>query len=159
MGDKAFQGTSGRLLKCFFVVVLALLPAIMINGIANAAERMAVKADTVNVRSGPGLEHEELWRLEKYFPLLILEKKNGWCRFKDLDGDQGWINESLIDKTTTVVTKATNCNVRSGPSTDTAVVLTVSKGVPFKVLQKKGKWLEIQHADGDKGWIMETLVW
>jgi SH3-like domain-containing protein len=38
-------------------------------------------------------------------------------------------------------------------------VFQAEKGVPFKVLQRKGKWLQIRHADGDKGWIHQKLVW
>ncbi|MEA1968433.1 MAG: SH3 domain-containing protein, partial [Thermodesulfobacteriota bacterium] len=40
-----------------------------------------------------------------------------------------------------------------------AVVFSVEKGVPFKVLQKKGNWMKIEHSDGDVGWIYKTLVW
>jgi SH3-like domain-containing protein len=31
--------------------------------------------------------------------------------------------------------------------------------VPFKVLEQKGNWFHIMHADGDKGWIHDSLVW
>ncbi|MBI5063989.1 MAG: hypothetical protein HZB87_11145, partial [Desulfatitalea sp.] len=35
----------------------------------------------------------------------------------------------------------------------------VTKGIPFKVLQTKGQWLQVEHADGDSGWLMKNLVW
>jgi SH3-like domain-containing protein len=31
--------------------------------------------------------------------------------------------------------------------------------VPFKVLDRKGEWLHVEHADGDRGWIHSSLVW
>jgi len=35
----------------------------------------------------------------------------------------------------------------------------VDSGVPFKVLTRKGNWIQVRHADGDKGWIHKSLVW
>jgi len=27
------------------------------------------------------------------------------------------------------------------------------------VLTRKGNWIQVRHADGDKGWIHKSLVW
>jgi SH3-like domain-containing protein len=123
------------------------------------AERLAVAVDTANIRSGPGANYEQLWQVEKYHPLLILQKKGDWYEFKDFEGDRGWIQRDLVDTTETVIVKVNQCHVRSGPGTQFDVVFTVDKGVPFKVLQKKDRWYEVQHADGDHGWIFNALVW
>jgi SH3-like domain-containing protein len=37
--------------------------------------------------------------------------------------------------------------------------MTVEDGVPFRILRKKGRWIHIEHADGDRGWIHDSLVW
>ena len=140
-------------------VFLLLTCFIITAGDAVAAERMAAKGDIANIRSGPGTKHELLWQIEKYHPVLVVEKRGVWYRFKDFEGDEGWIHASLLDKTSTVIVRVRRCNVRSGPSTDTEIAFTVDRGIPFKVLQKKGRWFEVEHADGDKGWIFETLVW
>lgn len=126
---------------------------------AFAGERMAVKDDSANIRSGPGTQYEQLWQVEKYHPVIIIEQKGDWCFFQDFEGDKGWIHRSLLDKTETVIVKANQCNVRTGPGTKNNIAFTVDKGIPFKVLQKKGQWYQIQHADGDRGWIINTLVW
>jgi SH3-like domain-containing protein len=126
---------------------------------AGAAERMAVAAATANVRSGPGTKYDQLWQVEKYYPVLVAEKKGGWCRIKDFEGDEGWIEGSLLDKTNTVIVRVAKCNVRSGPGTEHETAFSVTKGIPFKVLQTKGQWLQVEHADGDSGWLMKNLVW
>jgi uncharacterized protein YgiM (DUF1202 family) len=126
---------------------------------AAAAERMAIIADTANVRSGPGTKHEQLWQVEKYYPVLVVEKKSGWCHIKDFEGDEGWIESSLLGKIATVIVRVPRCNVRSGPGTEFDTAISVTKGIPFKVLQTKGQWLQIEHADGDTGWVLKTLVW
>ncbi|MDA8142028.1 MAG: SH3 domain-containing protein [Desulfobacteraceae bacterium] len=120
---------------------------------------MAVKAATATIRSDPNAKAQQLWQVEKYHPLLVLEIKNNWCRVKDFEGDQGWVQISSLDKTPTVIVKVNRCNVRSGPGPDKEIAFTVDKGIPFKVLQKKGDWLEVQHADGDRGWVLKSLVW
>jgi len=143
-------------LKTIFVVLLTLMLTAVAVG---AAERMAVAAGTANVRSGPGTKNDQLWQVEKYYPVMVVEKKGGWCRIKDFEGDEGWIEASLLDKTNTVIVRVPKCNVRSGPSTEHGTLFSVTKGIPFKVLQTKGQWLQVEHADGDSGWLMKNLVW
>jgi SH3-like domain-containing protein len=37
--------------------------------------------------------------------------------------------------------------------------MQVDFGVPFRVLERKGEWLHVEHADGEKGWIHQSLIW
>jgi len=124
-----------------------------------AAARLAVTVETANIRSGPGTGHEILWQAEKYYPLDVLERSGKWCRFRDFEGDTGWVHDSLVGDVTTVITTKSNCNIRSGPGTENPVVFSADRGVPFRVLEKKGDWLRVRHADGDGGWIHRSLVW
>lgn len=136
----------------FFFVVLA-LPA------GSGGQRVAVKVPLANIRSGPGTQYATVWNVEMYFPVNILEKSGKWYRFEDFEGDQGWIHGSLVDRIPSVITKAETCYIRSGPGPGYKILFTTGSGIPFKVLGKKGKWFHIQHADGDSGWIYETVVW
>lgn len=136
-----------------------LFMATMFCQVAWAGERLCVTSKIANVRSGPGTNHETLWKIETFHPFIVLEKKGNWYRFKDFEGDVGWIHKSIVGKIRSVITVKNNCNVRSGPGPKNAVVFTVEKGVPFKVLKKKGNWLQVEHGDGDRGWIYRTLVW
>ncbi len=120
---------------------------------------MTVKADKANVRSGPSAKSQLLWQVERYHPVLVVERKGAWCRIKDFEGDHGWIHSSLLDKTAAVIVRANRCNVRSEPSTTSDILFTVDRGIPFKVLKKKGDWFQVRHADGDEGWIFKSLIW
>jgi SH3-like domain-containing protein len=130
----------------------------LLCGLAHA-EYMSVRVPVANIRSGPDDNSELLWKVEQNHPLDIIEKKGGWCRFRDFEGDEGWVSASLLEKTPAVITKVDNCNVRSGPGLNYRVVFTVEKGIPFKVLKREGKWIHIQHSSGDSGWIYSALVW
>ncbi|MEJ2728445.1 MAG: SH3 domain-containing protein [Deltaproteobacteria bacterium] len=132
---------------------------IMLLAGAASAERLAVSAPVANIRSGPGTNHEVIWKVQKNFPIRIIEKSGEWYHFEDFEGDRGWVHQSLVAKISTVITNNDACNIRSGPGTDNAILLTVEKGIPFKVLNHEGSWIHIKHADGDEGWIHKSLVW
>ncbi|MBU0993682.1 MAG: SH3 domain-containing protein [Proteobacteria bacterium] len=132
---------------------------IILSATSADAERFSVSVPIANIRSGPGTSHKVLWNVEKYHPVEIIKKQGEWCQFEDFEHDKGWVLNSLIDKTPSVITIKNQCNVRSGPGSGYAVVFTVERAVPFKVLDKKGNWIQIEHADGDKGWIHASLVW
>ena len=136
----------------FCVVFILASPAL-------SEERLAVKSQTANIRSGPGTGYDVLWQIERYHPVLVIEKKGSWYRFKDFEGDIGWIHSSLLDRIETAISIKEKCNVRGGPDISNEIVFTVEKGVPFKVIKKDGDWLNIEHADGDTGWIHGSLVW
>ncbi|MCP4370183.1 MAG: SH3 domain-containing protein [Deltaproteobacteria bacterium] len=138
----------------FFITIL-----LIISSSVAFAERFSVSSDTANIRSGPGTNHDILWKVEKYHPIIILKKTDTWYHFRDFESDEGWVHKSLVNKTPTVITKSETSNIRSGPGTKHKIIETVDKGIPFKILEKKGKWIHIQHADGDTGWIHNSLVW
>jgi SH3-like domain-containing protein len=138
--------------------IITFLLIMLLAGIASA-ERLAVSAPVANIRSGPGTSHNVLWKVEKYFPLRIIEKSGEWYHFEDFEGDKGWVHQSLVSKISAVITKKDACNIRSGPGTGNKIIFTVEKGIPFKVLNRKGNWIHIEHADGDKGWIHKSLIW
>jgi len=123
------------------------------------AERMAASGAVANIRSGPGTNYPVLWKIEKYYPIAVFEKKGAWYHFEDFEKDRGWIHRSLLNKTKTVITRKETCNLRSGPGTNHAIVFTVEKGIPFRVIKTSGKWLLVEHADGDRGWIHRSLTW
>ncbi len=132
---------------------------IIVFAAAAHAERLAVTAQVANIRSGPGTHHSVLWKVERYFPMLVIDKSGEWYQFKDFEGDKGWVHNSLVGKVPAVITKNDACNIRSGAGTSHAVLFTVEKGIPFRVLERKGSWIHIEHSDGDKGWIHKSLVW
>jgi len=128
------------------------------NGLA-AASYLAVKVPVANIRSGPSEKHDVLWKVEAYHPFRIIKKSKNWYQFQDFEGDQGWIHNSLVEQIPSVITKRDKCNVRSGPGTKHNILFTADKGIPFKIIKRKGKWVHVQHTDGDKGWIHDNLVW
>jgi SH3-like domain-containing protein len=143
-------------MKTISFISMAIL--LFTNGLA-FAERLSVSSKIANIRSGPGTGHEILWKVENYYPILVLKRTGAWINFRDFEGDEGWIHRSLVQKNPTVITAKEKCNVRVGPGTNYDIVFTVEKGIPFLILDRKKSWIQIKHADGDRGWIHKSLVW
>ena len=140
-----------------YLMILTIL--VVINAGAALAKRLTIIAPVANIRSAPEIKSEILWKVEKYHPIFVIEKSDSWYYFRDFENDRGWVHKSLVGSVPSVITKKDLCNIRSGPSTKDKVLLSVEKGIPFKVLEKKGRWLHVEHTDGDRGWIFDTLVW
>ncbi len=124
-----------------------------------AEQRMTITSSIANMRSGPGPKYDVLWQVERYHPVKILKKKGGWYKIIDFENDMAWVDTALLGNIEGVISIKTNCNVRSQASIKSAILFTVDKGVPFKVIEKKENWLKIKHKDGDVGWIHKSLVW
>ena len=146
-------------MKSYKIFLSVFLIFLLLWGGTAFAKRVSVQSSTANIRSGPGTRYEILWQVEKNHPLNVLRQSGKWFYFSDFENDKGWIHNSLVKKSSTVITLKDKCNIRSGPGTGRKILFTVEKGVPFKVVGKKGSWLHIKHADGDKGWIHKTLCW
>ncbi len=147
-------------LNALRIVLIAIVLGLFSGPPLWAAERMALAVDKANVRSGPGTaKYEVLWEIEKYHPVQVIQRQGDWIFFKDFEGDEGWIHKGLVDKTPTVITRKDMVNIRSGPGTDSAIAFKAEKGVPFRVMERKGEWIRIQSAYGDKGWIHRKLIW
>lgn len=123
------------------------------------AERYAVSVPKANIRSGPGTQYDWVWQVGQYYPIEVQQKEGNWYYFKDFEGDYGWIHHSLIDKIDTVITDKDKCNIRKGPGTRNDIAFTVGPGISFRIIERKGNWIHVEHADGDRGWIHKSLVW
>lgn len=51
-----------------------------------------------------------------------------------------------------------NVNLRSEPTTNSAVLFELPAGYPLEVLERKGDWLQVRDYEKDKGWIYASLT-
>lgn len=132
------------------------------TGTAKSAHPTAlvrVKVAVANIREGPGTSYERLWKVGKNYPLEVVAREGRWVRAVDFEGYDGWVFGPLTDTQSAVIVKADRANIRSGPGKEYRVVVTEVAGVAFRVHDRKGRWLRVEHADGHRGWIHDSLVW
>jgi SH3-like domain-containing protein len=127
--------------------------------IAQAEQRVSVSVPEAKIRSGAGNNFDVLWKSEKYFPFSVIKKNGEWYQVKDFQGDEGWVHQSQVGNAASVITTKDKNSLRSEPKPDAKVLFSVGLGIPFKVLKRNNKWILVEHADGDKGWIHESTVW
>lgn len=54
-----------------------------------------IKANTVNLRAGPGTNHQVVSKLKKYDIVKTLEKQGEWAKIKTAEGEEGWMSVNL----------------------------------------------------------------
>jgi SH3-like domain-containing protein len=146
--------------KIFFSAAFSAVLTLILFLDTAFAERVCVSAISASSRRGPGERYEIVWdKMDKNYPLEVLNKNGNWYYVKDYENDTSWIHKSFVGTWETVITSKDRVNVRSGPGSDQPMVFMVDKGVPFRVLKREGSWLQIQHSDGDAGWIHERMTW
>ena len=129
-----------------------------------AGETVTIKADILNVRSGPGLDYQvvaKVYQDEKY---PVLEEKNNWIKIK-LDNGEAWVAGWFVEKENTEKDKikvlesnVTNLNVRKGPSLSFSVTDQIQPETKYPVLDIEGDWVKIQLNSEKQGWVAKWLV-
>lgn len=137
----------------FFIALLMALP------VSAAAEYVSVQRDKVNIRSGPGTEHEILWEVFRDFPLRVVERRGQWAQIVDFENDRGWIYTPLLGNEKRMIVRVEVANLRVGPGTNYEVKATVRYGVVFEPLERRQDWVKLQHRDGTTGWMSTSLLW
>ncbi|MFQ5894050.1 MAG: SH3 domain-containing protein [Candidatus Tectimicrobiota bacterium] len=124
-----------------------------------AAKAIVWVKEKSNVRSGPGTKYEKLWTATKFTPLEVLCRYKEWYVVRDFEDFVGWVHAPLVEEGKAVIVKVKQALARSGPGPDQAAVWNVPKGYALRVLGKKGKWYNVEDAEGEKAWIFEDVLW
>ncbi|MCI5122287.1 MAG: peptide-binding protein [Candidatus Electrothrix sp. AUS4] len=140
------------------VCMLTAALAVMLTGVAGAAEFVSVVKDGVNLRSGPTTKHDVLFQLPAGYPLKVLERDKKWLKVSDYENDKGWIYADLVSDTPYVIVKVEEGNVRSGPGTNFDKIGKVVRDVIMKRIDTDGDWFQVSHPELT-GWIYRNLVW
>jgi SH3-like domain-containing protein len=157
------------------------LGAIMIvsGAVANAAEQVAVgpasglpmprfvslKADKVNVRSGPAKDHEVAWVYSRSaLPVEVIAESDNWRRIRDWEGAEGWVYHSLLSgRRTALVSPQTKGKdallaLHNKPDGKSGVSAQLESGVLGTVKRCGSGWCRIA-GDGFDGWIEQQRLW
>jgi len=149
--------------KRTFIILFIFVLLSCLTTESTIAKMVAVKNDNVNMRSGPSLSKEVIWKLGIGFPLKVLKTKGKWVQVKDFEGSVGWVHRDVVHRSGHMIVKAQKkskgkINIRSKPSTKSKVIAKAYYGVVFKTLEQKKDWVKVQHGQV-VGWIKRSLLW
>jgi SH3-like domain-containing protein len=143
-----------------FPFAVALVFALLFAAVPAMAQQMlSVDRNEINMRAGPGTDHESLWLLGRGYPLQVIGRKGKWVQVRDFEADKGWVYRPLLDKTRHFVVKVKVANIRSRPSTRGAILGKALYGDVLRTLERTKNWVKVQQEGGKKGWIARRLLW
>ncbi len=134
------------------------LPVLLIPGLASA-EVLSVKTASANFRVEAHEASKIKFSADRFFPVEVVERKKGWVKVKDFEGDVAWVAEKVLGKDPTIVISSDRANIRETPSTTGDVLFKVERGEVFKIEERKDAWLKVVDTRGDGGWIRGDMTW
>tara|TARA_B110000240_G_C13304601_1_gene370027 strand:+ start:234 stop:683 length:450 start_codon:yes stop_codon:yes gene_type:complete len=125
----------------------------------NAEEKFwSLKNDKVNVRYGHGKEHAIKYIYRKVnLPIKQIDEKDNWRRVIFLDNNSGWIHDSQLKKSNSIITLE-NKILFNKPSNFSKPVARLEKGRLLIVKKCANTWCSIITEDYF-GWIKAENVW
>jgi SH3-like domain-containing protein len=126
---------------------------------------VSLKSGKVNLRIGPGLNYPVEWLyLKADVPMEIIQEYDNWRRVRDVEGAEGWINQSLLSGRRTAIAapwqrdKDAELLLRAGPDTTSRIVARLEPGTIGSIRNCNGQWCEMEFS-GHKGWLSQTQIW
>ncbi len=139
--------------------ILLALPLVLLPRLASA-EILSVKTSTASFREAPHQASKVKFTADQFYPVEVVEKKAGWTKTKDFEGDEAWVADKLLAPMAAVVVTADRANVREAASTASPVLFKVERGEVFKIEERSDNgWLKVVDARGDGGWIRADMTW
>ncbi len=131
--------------------------------------------DVVNVRYGPGTDHDIRFKLSAGAAVEVLELRGHWCKIRDSEGNVGWVagwvmnfkgpgedptaregDEEVPVRTAWVARP--EVNVRSGPGTSYDEVAEAVLGTEVIILDRDGDWYKVALDNGTTGYMASWLL-
>lgn len=125
---------------------------------------VSLKADEVNVRRGPGGDHQVAWTYRKAgLPVEIVAEWDNWREIRDADGEEGWVWHSLLTGKRDALVEPWGkpggaLPLRAEPGKDAQVVALLQRNVLAGVARCTGTWCRI-HGTGFDGWMPQDRLW
>lgn len=124
---------------------------------------VSLKSSRVNVRRGPGQDHEVVWvYVRAGLPVEITQEFENWRKIRDWEGEEGWVFHSLLSGRRTVMVTPWESSgqtaLRSAADPDSRIVAYLEANVVAEAGQCDGTWCRIR-GDEFEGWIEQEKLW
>jgi len=118
----------------------------------------SLKNDKVNVRYGHGLDYPIKYIYRKVnLPVKQIDKKDNWRRVVFLDNNSGWIHDSQLKKTNSIIILENKILFKK-PSSFSEPFVRLEKGRLLVIKKCSNDWCNIT-TDNYSGWIKVKNIW
>lgn len=120
---------------------------------------VSLRADEVNLRTGPGERYPIDWVLtRKGLPVEIVEEFEAWRKIRDPQGTEGWVHQRMVTGTRNVMVTGDVRTLRADPDATAPAVARAEPGVIAHLLDCRDTWCRVE-LQGMKGWLKRNEVW
>ena len=120
---------------------------------------VSVRADEVNVRTGPGVRYPIDWVfVREDMPVEIVAEFETWRQVRDWQGVTGWVHRSMLSGKRTVMVAPATVTLRRDADPDSPPVARAEQGVVAELETCVGEWCQVV-VDGVEGWSQRTDLW
>ncbi len=122
---------------------------------------VSLRANQVNMRSGPGKRYPVVWIYQKRgLPVEVVAEYDTWRKIRDPEGSEGWVHRNMLSGQRTLIAMGGPRLVRADPSPESAAVAQVNPGVLGKLLNCPST-LDYCRVDigGYLGWLPRDAFW
>lgn len=121
---------------------------------------VSLKSDKVFVRTGPAVRYPIKWVFKKqYWPVEIIQEFDTWRKIRDIDGEEGWIHQSLLSgKRTAIIREKDGAYLMKKLTAEARPIALLDHKVRVDIDKCESDWCLITAQDF-KGWIERKSLW
>ena len=122
---------------------------------------ISLRADEVNLRTGPGIRYPVEWvYLRRNLPVEVIAEFQSWRKIRDWQGTEGWVHQSMLAARRTIIVTKNVRTLRRRPDSKSAPVARAEPGVVGDLLEcpNDGGWCRVE-VDGFEGWLRRVDLW
>jgi len=127
---------------------------------AQALPRMvSLRAEKVNVRTGPGLQHPVSWVFKmKSMPVEIIAEFDTWRQIRDVEGEEGWIHRAMLTGRRSLIITDVETAMREEPQENSPIVARLGHGMVADIDGCNASWCHVS-VQGYDGWVLRVASW
>lgn len=121
---------------------------------------VSLRSDRVFVRTGPALRYPVRWVFQKEaLPVEIIQEFDAWRKIRDAEGDEGWVHQSLLTGSRTVLIQAPEMiDMRREDNESARLSARIEPRVVASLERCTPEWCEVE-AEGYRGWVKRNYLW
>ena len=120
---------------------------------------VTLASDEVNLRTGPGLQYPITWVLvREALPVEVIREFDVWREVRTIDGDEGWLHQSLLSGKRNALISPNMTRVYNKPEDGARPLADIEAGVIVGLEECQSEWCYVDVLNYD-GWIKKSALW
>lgn len=130
---------------------------------------VTTRSHPINVRVGPGTRYEIAWNYTvSGVPVEIVQEFDTWRKIRDMDGEEGWVHQSLLSGSRAGIATPLLANgeviMHAGKSEDSPARARLAAGLRVTISECDGTWCNVSASQAGThqswvGWVRQAELW